>query len=102
MADFEEMDTINPVFDLVVFRPIRDVGLGSKPLPVIYDMGVKIEPHINDWVGLFYSGWKSVKDVLKYRWAPMLPEHLDTVHRRRRSVIFDVSSLAVCTCTNHV
>lgn len=97
MADFEEMDTINPVFDLVVFRSIKNIGLGLKALPVIYDMGVEIHPNINDWVGLFYSGWTSVKDVLKYRWTPMLPDHLNTVRRRRRSVIFDISSFAVCT-----
>ncbi|XP_061183084.1 tax1-binding protein 1 homolog B-like isoform X2 [Saccostrea echinata] len=94
MADFEEMDTINPIFDLVVFRSIKDITSGLETLPVTYDLGLDFHPHTNDWVGLFYSGWSSVKDYLEYRWAPMLPHNLNTVHRRRRSVIFQVSSFA--------
>ncbi|XP_062576363.1 tax1-binding protein 1 homolog A-like isoform X2 [Saccostrea cucullata] len=94
MADFEEMDTINPIFDLVVFRPIKDITSGREILPVTYDLGLDFHPHMNDWVGLFYSGWSSVKDYLEYQWAPMLPHNLNTVHRRRRSVLFQVSNFA--------
>ena len=95
MADFEEMDTINPIFDLVVFRPIKDITSGREILPVTYDLGLDFHPHTNDWVGLFYSGWSSVKDYLEYQWAPMLPHNLNTVHRRRRSVLFQISNFAV-------
>lgn len=96
MANFEEMDTINPVMDLVVFRPIKDIDMGMmKSLPVSYDLGLNFHPHLNDWVGLFYSGWESVNDFLEYRWAPMLPRDLNAAHKRRRSVLFDVSNFAV-------
>lgn len=95
MANFEEMDTINPVMDLVVFRHIKDIEMGiMKSLPVSYDLGLNFHPHLNDWVGLFYSGWGSVNDFLEYRWAPMLPRDLIAAHNRRRSVLFDVSNFA--------
>lgn len=97
MVDFEEMDTINPVNDLVVFRPIKDITSGLQSLPVTYDLGLDFHPHLNDWVGLFYTGWDSVNDFLEYRWAPMLPRDLrTTTHRKQRSVIFDPSSFSVC------
>lgn len=96
MANFEEMDTINPVMELVVFRHIKDIDMGiMKSLPVSYDLGLNFHPHLNDWVGLFYSGWGSVNDFLEYRWAPMLPRDLIAAHNRRRSVLFDVSNFAV-------
>nr|XP_022292691.1 uncharacterized protein LOC111103597 [Crassostrea virginica] len=95
MVDFEEMDTINPVNDLVVFRPIKDITSGMQSLPVTYDLGLDFHPHLNDWVGLFYTGWDSVNDFLEYRWAPMLPRDLrTTTHRKQRSVIFDPSSFS--------
>lgn len=97
MVNFEEMDIINFVMDLVVFWYIKDIDMGIMMLfLVFYDFGLNFYFYLNDWVGLFYFGWGLVNDFLEYRWVLMLLCDLIVVYNRCWLVLFDVFNFVVC------